>query len=430
MPQAHKVRPGFLENHFQALSIRNYRRYLAARWFSMVGMWIQGPIIAWLVFAETGSTEALGTVQFLGQLPMMMLVMAAGVVADRHARRNMVIFTQTGMMVLAFVMGVLLASGRLGQTLIYVLFAFAFVNGVIRAFDVPARQAFIMDLAGGAALGNAIALRSATFNFARILGPAIGGYILVKFGPATCFFTKAVLFVPILVTLATLGGMGRGPLKPKTKGLADLAEGLRHIWTNRKIFHILLLWGAFSIFGRAYFVLLASFAKEIYGKEATEYGLLLSVQGIGALAAALVIAATSRRRRPQKWAIAGLGMVVAALLALSITSSYIVALLCVGLLGFGFVSFTISSDTLLQLLTEDRFRGRVMGARTFVFGGFAALGAVLAGTTAGIDAVGPRWTVAGGAALVAAASFLLGPRILRIDISGNKPSVEPGSEDG
>ncbi len=421
-----KLRAVFRRN-FPALAGRNFRLFLTGRVFSMLGMWIQNPVIPWLVYEITGSTESLGAVQFAGQLPMTLLVVTAGVVADRHSRRDLVIFTQSAMMAAAFIMGILAAAGSLSLTAIYV---FVIANGVFRALDVPSRQAFIMDLAGPRLFPNAIALRSATFNVARLAGPALGGYLLQAYGPAVCFLVKASLFVPVIIALAAIKGLASANSRGDISGLRGLLDGVRYVRRSRETMRILMLWSSFSVFGTFYAVLLPSFAKDLYGREAGEYGLIISVQGAGAVIAALVMAATARNRSPQRWAVTGLGMVVTALLALAANTTYAVALPFVALYGFGMVSFTVSADTLIQRLTEDRFRGRVMGLRTFVFGGMSGIGALLAGFLAGEPRLGLRSTVAIGAGALAAFLVIQAGYILRIELpaSHRQPSTPSPAE--
>jgi MFS family permease len=392
----------------------------------MFGLWIQNPVIPWLVYEITGSRESLGAVRFAGQLPMMLLVITAGVVADRHSRRDLVRFTQAAQMTAACVMGLLAARGFMS---LYVLYAFVIINGVFRAFDVPSRQALIMDLAGPRRFANAIALRSAAFNVARLGGPALGGYLLEVYGPAACFFAKTALFVPVIFALSGLTGIVSGTLQPKTRGFKGIMEGLRYVRRSPEILRVLTLWSCFSLFGTSYIVLLPSFAKDLYGREAGGYGLIISMQGLGAVTAALVMAATSRRRSPQRWVIGGVSLVIVTLVALSLNKTYGLAFPLVALYGFGWVSFTVSGDTLIQRLVEDRFRGRVMGLRTFVFGGMFGIGALFTGFLAARPSLGLQRTVAIGAAALAAVLAVAGSGILRITLPAPTRGTPPARVD-
>lgn len=388
---------------------------MLGRSFAMLGIWITMPVIPWLVYEVTGSKAKLGTVQFLGQLPLMLLVIAAGVAADRHSRRNLVFFTQFSMMIVSFAVGIMAASGYITMG---VLYAYVLASGVIRALDVPSRQALIVDLVGRRNIGNALAIRTGFFNLSRVIGPAIGGYLLIRFGskgPQTCFFAKAALFIPILLVLPTMKGLAAGALRPGARGLSGIREGLSHAWGNRSILKLLTLWAFFSVFGTWYRTLTPAFAKDIYQRDAGAYGLIISAQGVGAVTAALVLAALSRSERPQRRAVWGLCLVVVALLALAANPWYWLALPLVALYGFGMVSFTVSSDVLLQRLTTDEFRGRVMGLRTFVFGGMFAVGGLLAGTAASVPFIGTPLAVAIGGAILAAVVVVLGPGILSIE---------------
>ncbi|MCD6404745.1 MAG: MFS transporter [Planctomycetes bacterium] len=432
-----------VEQYFPALAIRNYRLYMGARAFAMVGNWIAFPVIPWLVYDITGSNSALGTIKFVSLIPVTLLVVVGGVLADRYTKRKLVFATQASLMLGSLMFGVLAATGHLNLAAIYVL---AFLTGIGRAFDIPARQSFIVEVAGRRALGNAIALRSATFNLARIISPRIGGLIFLVLAATGCFVVKALTFIPILVVLFFI----RPQYAPHAGTTADgsrarLGEGLRYAFSKRGICVILLLWGVMSLFASAYNTLLPAFTRQVYGKNVGEYTLLVSAQGIGALAAALFLVGVAHRRRPQRGnipdspgrrdaglvppqvsAVAGALIICTALAGLALTGTYFVAILLVALFGFGWTSFAVSSDVLLQRLVDDRFRGRVMGLRTLAFGGMAPIGALLAGQIASVVSI--RWTVALSATLVAAGCAVFCPVILRVRLAADLPAAGEASE--
>ena len=397
---------------FPALAVPNYRLFMAGQAVSLIGTWMQGPVLSWVVYDLTRSTKALGTVSFLGQLPMTLLVIAAGVVADRHSRQTLITITQSWLMLMALGLGIFASLGMLNIGWIYM---FAVLTGIAQAFDTPARQAFMVEVAGREALGNAIALNSAMFNTARVIGPTIGTIILAAVGAAACFYINAASFLAFIAVLVAMKGLHYRPMSTGSKGFKDLVDGLRYVAGHGDILILLVLTATFSLFGVYYSTLLPAFTRELYMKEATAYGVLISCLGAGALVGALVMAATSTSMRQQRLTVFGLGLTCLSLLSLSLITNYYAACAVLVVYGYGMISFLVSGNILVQHLSDARYQGRTMGVRHFVFGGMWTFGSLIAGYLP--KYLGLRGTVAAGAGVMVAVLIFTAPRVLKIDIT-------------
>jgi MFS family permease len=306
----------------------------------------------------------------------------------------------------------LAATGRLTIEWIYL---FAVLGGIARAADVPARQSFIVEVAGRKVLGNAIALNSAMFNGARIVGPVIGTALLAAFGAAICFFLNAVSFLAIIAALLAVRSIYRRPRTISSRGLHDLLDGLRYVRAHRDIRLLLVLTAVFSLFGTYYRTLLPAFARDLYGVSETGYGILTSCLGTGALAGALVTAATSKNRRYPRWLVAGLALMCVSLFSLSLITNYVAACFALVLQGFGMITFLVSGNILVQHLADPAYQGRTMGVRHFVFGGLWTFGSLIAGYLG--NYIGLRPTVAIGACVLLLALIIFARRVLKVDIT-------------
>ena len=433
---------------FPALEAPNFRLFLSGQAISLVGTWMQGPVMSWVVYDITKSTAALGWVSFLGQLPMTFLVIAAGVVADRYSRQRIVTVTQTFLMLSAFALAALAATDRLTIKWIYLV---SFLTGIAQAFDVPARQAFIVQVAGRKHLGNAIALNSAMFNTARIIGPSVGGIVLRYAGAALCFFINGVSFLAIILALIAMRGIKFAQSLSRAKGHRELIDGLRYVRRHRDIFTILILTAIFSLFGTYYMTLLPAFARDVYHKSAQEYGLLVSSLGVGALVGAVFMATTSKWARQDRWMLVGLALMSVTLTALSFVRNYGLACLFLGMHGFGQLTFLISGNTLVQHLADERYQGRTMAARHFFWGGLMPFGGWIAGHLPALplarplahvplfggwleanapDRLGVRGTVLAGAVILLVTLITFAPRVLRIDMTLlQSPELAPRAPD-
>jgi MFS family permease len=384
----------------RALRHRNFQLFFAGQLISLVGTWMQTVAQSWLVYRLTGSTLLLGTVGFASQFPVFLVAPLGGTVADRSNRHRVVIGTQTASMLLAFILAVLTLTHHIQVWQIMVLAAGL---GLVNAFDIPARQAFLMDMVGREDLMNAIALNSSMFNGARIIGPAIAGIVVAWVGEGWCFFANAVSYIAVITGLLMMKIEHAVNLANEGSPLEHILEGFRFAEKAAPIRAILLLLGLVSLVGMPYSVLMPVFAKEILGGGARELGWLMGATGVGALLGALSLAA--------RVGVKGLSKVIAlcaggfGISVIAFASSRIFWLSLILLLPVGFTMMVqmASSNTLLQSMVPNQMRGRVVALYTMMFMGVAPFGAFFAGALA--HHIGAPWTVAiGGLACIAGAA--------------------------
>ena len=357
---------------------------------------------AWLAYRLTQSPALLGIVGFAGQVPALVASPVGGLVADRYPRRSVLLATQTASMLLAFVLAALTLGGRISVPWILTLAA---LSGLVNGIDIPTRQAFAVDMVGRDDLVNAIALNSSIFNGARVLGPAVAGLVVARIGEGWCFFTNGVSYVAVLGSLAAMRLAARPPAAARVSNLESLREGFAWVAAKRPVRALLLLLGLVSLTGMPYAVLMPVFAEKILGGGARELGLLMGASGLGALLGAVVLATRRSVRGLGSFvALAAAGMGIALACFAYSRSFWLSAALLVPV-GFFMMSEMASSNTLIQSLTPDAMRGRVMSVYAMMFMGMAPLGALLAGSLA--TQIGAPATVAAGGAvcLVGAAIF-------------------------
>lgn len=384
---------------FPALRHRIFRRYVLGQGVSLIGFWMQSVAQAWLVYRLSGSTVALGVVSACAFAPIALFAPLAGVIADRVSKRNLILLTQTSAMLLAFTLGTLVALDVATVPLVAVMAA---CLGVIGAFDLPTRQAFLVEMVGPQDLASAIALNASIFNTARVVGPAIAGSLVGTIGEAPCFFLNGASY--LAVVWALVGIPAREPRPSAASDRGDLFSGLRYVRRQRALSALLVALGVVSAFALQANVLMPAFAERTFAGGATAYGLLLTAFGAGAVLSALRLA-WRRWTRAQHRAnlLLGLAVFAAGLLGVAASPRLEVALACQLLAGLGMIRFTATTNTLIQLLVDDRYRGRVMGLHTVMFMGTAPIGSLVLGVTA--EALGLRaaLVVAGAAPLVALA---------------------------
>jgi MFS family permease len=414
---------------FRALRHRNYRLFFAGQLISLTGTWMQSVAQSWLVYRLTGSAALLGVVGFSAQIPVFLLAPLGGVVADRHHRHRVIIATQAASMALAFVLAALTLTGRIE---VWHIFVIASLLGVVNAFDIPARQAFVVEMVGRADLINAIALNSSMFNGARIVGPAVAGVLVAAIGEGWCFFANAASYVAVIASLLRMDV--KAPVRPTGGSMGSrIAEGFAYARRTAPVRALLVLLGVVSFVGMPYAVLMPVFADRILHGGASGLGLLMGSSGIGALAGALTLAARQR--------ISGLGRVVAfaaaafglCLVLFSLSRVFWLSAALLVPVGFFMMLQMASSNTLIQSMVPDHLRGRVMSIYSMMFMGMAPFGALFAGTVA--ERLGAPMTVAlgGAASIVAGGLFALQLPALRrearelivaMQVSGGDPPEE------
>ncbi|MFZ0964982.1 MAG: MFS transporter [Terriglobia bacterium] len=388
---------------FRALRHRNYRLFFCGQIISLIGTWMQSIAQAWLVYRLTKSALMLGLVGFSGQIPVFLFAPVGGLFADRYSRYRTVIATQTASMSLAFILAALTLLGRVQ---VWEIMLLATLLGVVNAFDIPARQAFIIEMVVPEDLINAIALNSAMFNGARILGPAIAGITVAAIGEGWCFFSNGVSYIAVIVGLLLMIVTPRERSGRRASGLASILEGFRYVEHTGPILALLLLLGLVSLTGMPYAVLMPVFADKILHSDARGLGLLMGSTGVGALMATLVMAARREVRGLGRWilyASAGFG---SSLILFSFSRSLPLSIVLLLPAGFCMLIQMASSNTLIQTMVPDALRGRVMSVYSMMFMGMAPFGALSAGALA--HRLGAPVTVAIGGAVCIAGSVVFG----------------------
>ena len=363
---------------FRALRYRNYRLFFSGQVISLIGTWMQSVAQSWLVYRLTGSSLLLGLVGFAGQIPVFLLAPMGGMVADRRSRHRIVISTQTTAMVLAFMLA---ALTLLGQIKVWEIMVLASCLGLVNAFDIPARQAFVVEMVNPKDLVNAIALNSAMVNGARILGPAVAGVTVAAIGEGWCFFANGVSYIAVIVGLLLMVVTPRSR-ESQPSGLHSILEGFHWVAHTAPIRALLLLLGLVSLTGMPYMVLMPIFADRILHSGARGLGLLMGAAGVGALTGTLALAAREGVRGLGRWimfAAIGFG---ASLFLFSFSHWFWLSVLLIMPAGFCMILQMASSNTLIQTMVPDELRGRVMAVYSMMFMGMAPFGALLSGAIA------------------------------------------------
>jgi len=369
---------------------------------------------SWLVYRLTGSSLLLGSVGFASQFPVFLVAPFGGIVADRYNRHRVVIATQTAAMILALVLAVLTLTGLVQVWHIFILAA---LLGVVNAFDIPGRQAFLVDMVGKEDLMNAIALNSSMFNGARIIGPAIAGVLVAKIGEGWCFFANGISYIAVIVGLQLMRVEPRaysGGASP----WAHIVEGFRFVRSTGPIRSILLLLGLVSLVAMPYSVLMPIFADRILHGGARALGILMGATGVGALLGALTLAARSGVHGLGRWVAFACGAFGASLILFSFSQRLWLSAALLLPVGFFMMLQMSASNTLIQAMVPDRLRGRVMAVYSMMFMGMAPFGAFFAGALA--DRAGAPITVALGAIAAIGGAVLFALRLPAIRVEGRR----------
>ncbi len=407
--------PSRLRLALRALKHRNFRLFFAGQLVSLVGTWMQTVSQAWLVYRLTNSAVLLGFVGFASQIPVFLLAPVGGTIADRAHRRRVVVATQAASMVLALALAVLTLTGAVKVWHIFVLAA---LLGVVNAVDIPARQAFVVEMVGRDDLMNAIALNSSMFNGARIVGPAVAGILVASIGEGWCFLANGLSYIAVIAGLLAMRVPASAASGKVSSTLEHMAEGFRFVARTAPVKALLLLLGVISFVGMPYAVLMPVFAERILHRGASGLGILMGASGVGALAGSLALAARRGILGLGTWvafAAGGFGVSLA-LFAASKTFWLSVALLVP--VGFTMMLEMASSNTLIQAMVPDSLRGRVMALYSMMFMGMAPLGSLAAGWLA--ERIGAPEAVALGGGLSVVAAIVFGLRLPTLRVEGQR----------
>ena len=391
----------------RALRSRNYRLFFGGQSVSLIGTWITRIATSWLVYRLTGSVLLLGVVGFCGQIPTLLFAPFTGVLVDRMDRHRILVVTQILSMIQSFALAALVFTGQISVAWVLVL---QVAQGIINAFDTPARQAFVVEMVEDRAdLPNAIALNSMMVNASRIIGPGIGGLVIAAVGEGWCFFADGVSYIAVIVSLLVMDVVRRQIPPRNTSMMEELATGFRYVWQFLPVRSALTLLAIVSTMGMPYTVLMPAIALKLLHGGPHTLGFLMTASGVGALLGALYLA--SRR------SVLGLGRVMifstalfgTGLVAFSFSRVLWLSLLILPLVGAGMMVTMAASNTIIQTIVEEKLRGRVMAFFAMAFLGTAPIGSLIAGVVA--DRIGPTRTVTIGGVLCLVASAWFATRL-------------------
>jgi len=385
---------------FRALRHRNFRLFISGQIVSLVGTWMQNTAQSWLVYKLTHSELMLGTTWFCSQIAVFLLGPLGGIASDRYSRRTVVILTQTASMIQALILAVLTLTHQIRVSYVLVLGA---LLGVINAFDMPARQALVIQMTSEEDLINAISLNSAVFNTARVLGPSVAGLVLSAVGEGTCFLLNGLSFLAVIVGLLA---MRLPPTKPHEPApvIQHLIDGFRYAARHHAVRRVLALMAAATFAGMPAFVLMPFFADDIFHRGSAGLGYLYGAMGIGAVIGTLVLARRTRNK--------GLGRVMAisglttgvAYLFFAYSPSFYISLAIMPVIGYSVMRQMASANTTIQTSIPDHYRGRIMALYAMTVVGLGPFGSLAAGAIAA--RWGARTALAYGGVLALTASLI------------------------
>lgn len=380
----------------RAFRHRDFRLFWSGQLVSLVGTWMQSVGQVWLVLELTGSPFKLGVISALQFGPMLFFSLLAGALADRVRKRRLLLLTQGALMLQALALAALDWTGQIQFWHVAVLAAF---YGVANTLDLPARQSFVGELVGKGDLMNAIALNATVFNGARVVGPAVAGLLIARYGVAPAFLLNGLSFLGVLVALAAIRNEGAPrPRAAATLG-QEILQGVRYAAGTPLIGLILGLLLVVSLFVLNFTVLVPLVARDVLHEGARGFGLLMASLGLGAVAGALTLAAMTRTRPPLALIVAAALVTAAGLLGLSAVRHFWVAAAVLAVMGFAQIFFMASCNTTVQVTAPDYLRGRVMSLYALVFVGVHPFGALLAGGMAEKWGVGAACLWGGGMGL-------------------------------
>ncbi len=408
----------------RAFQHKNYRLFFCGQLISLCGTWMQTLALPWFIYKMTGSAFLLGVVSFSSQIPIILFTPLGGAAADMVSKRKILLATQSLAMLFSMLLALLVLCGNIQ---IWQVIALTFLLGIVHSFDMPTRHSFIVEMVGKEDLPNAIALNSSMFNAARVIGPSAGGIIVASYGAGFCFLLNSVSFAAMIIALILMKLPPAEIKRRSESAVSSILSGFKYSWETIRIRNILLLVAIVSLFGMPYTVLMPIFVDNILNSGAQTLGILMGSAGAGAFSGAICLAMRKELKGIERWialSSAGFG---ASLLLFSFSRSTALSAILLFPVGFCVVGQMASSNTLLQSISADNFRGRVMSAYSMMFLGMAPFGSLLAGFSA--QHLGAPKTVAicGGVCILAA--VFLGARLQKSAVHPTRLPVDVESAD-
>lgn len=380
-----------------ALRHRNFRWFWSGQCVSLIGSWMQRASQAWLVLEMTDSPFLLGLIGVMQFLPVMLLSLVAGVIADRLPKRKLILAMQLSLGAQALILSALVYTGRVEYWHVLLL---ALWQGVATAFDTPTRQSFIVEMVGKKDLMNAISLNSAIFNGARVIGPAIGGLVMHHFGAGLAFLLNGVSYLFVSYALLVIQ-VDEFPRQRRERDmLQEIREGLTYAYHTPHVLEVLSLLGLIGIFSLNMSILIPVLARDVLGQTAAGFGLLMSFMGAGAVCGASSLAYLSHLGPKRQLLFGGAFAMTITQILLSQVSGYWASVALVFLLGWGLITYSATANSSLQVAAPDHLRGRVMSLHSLLNGGTSPLGNLFAGTVTDLFGAAGGFLACGGIGLL------------------------------
>lgn len=397
----------------------NYRLYFSGQSVSLIGTWMQRTAVYWVVYEKTQSPIMLGVAAFAAQFPSFLFSMIGGVLSDRYNRYHVLIFTQIASLIQAVLMTVLVFSDN---DTVWNILTLSAVLGMINAFDVPARQALVYDMVDNKEhLPNAIAMNSSMVNVARLIGPALSGIVLEILGATTCFFINALSFVAVITSLLFMKLPRFVPKERIHNAWTDLEQGFRYLRDTPSISTVMLMLAMVSLVSLPYITLLPVYAETVFSGKASTFGYLNSAVGLGAVCGAIFLASLKPGTNLRKILFMNTLIFGAGLLLFAYTTLLPVAFLFLAFAGFGMMSQTTLSNTIIQTTVAPAMRGRVISFYAMAFFGMQPIGGLIIGSVSHVIGVPLTVLLQGIATLIIAIIFL---PYLRSDLLKRKHRIK------
>jgi MFS family permease len=363
---------------FSAMRHRNFRLYFWGQLVSVVGVWMQSTAQQWLVYRITGSQASLGMVTFINFLPVLLFSLFMGVVTDQFPRRKLLIFTQIWFMLLAIILAMLTWVGLVQYWHILLL---SFLLGFGNALDMPARQAFVVEMVDGnkSDVMNAVSINSALFNVARIIGPAIGGAVVAAVGEAPAFAINGISYLAVIFALLLMKLSPQPAAATRANPIERMKAGFRYIFGQRDILGLVVMVAAISMVGFGSLTLVPVFARDILKIGADGFGSLLSWQGVGALIGAFLLIFLGDRFHKGRLLLFSRFLLGPGIIGLAFSRIPWISMALMAVLGYSLITQLVLTNTLIQTTVPDELRGRVLSTYTWALGGFYPLGSLMMG---------------------------------------------------
>jgi MFS family permease len=396
----------FLPRSFSALRHKNFRLFWFGQIISLTGTWVQNVARSWLVLQLANSPFILGLVAFIGSVPILLFSLLGGVFADRVNKRNLILFTQSSLTILAFILAGLVYFKLIKVWQILILEA---LSGLAFAFDAPGRQSFVKELVEREDLLNAVALNSFIFNLARMIGPAVSGLLITAVGVATCFFVNGLSFLPVIIGLLFIKTQSFS--SEKGSYTQDIKNAFSYILANKEILFLILMVGFLSVFGVSFLTLIPVYARDILKVGVKGYGAMMSAVGFGSLFGAAILAVQGKNLRRGKLVLLASFSFAILIILFSCQRVFLISLFLLFGLGLCTIMQNVTVNTVIQEVCPDHLRGRVMSFYVMMFMGMFPIGSLFAGAIA--QRLGaPIATATGGIIILLWTLYVSGQKLL------------------